>query len=382
MQFQVQAGAPGKKTSEAPNWRRKGRKGRHAVSSASRGDSREENVRGAKLTENRTRGAPCTLKYKQGLQGRKRQGRQIDGEKDEKGAMQFQVQAGGLQGRKRQGRQIDGEKDERGAMHFKVQAGAPGKKTSGAPNWRRKGREGRHAVSSASRGAPGKKTSGAPIWRRKGRERRHAVSSASRGSREENVGGAKLTEKMTRGAPCSFKCKQRGLQGRKLQGRQIDGEKDEKGAVQFQVQAGGLQGRKRQGRQFDGEKYERGAMQFQVQAGAPGKKTSGAPNWRRKWRGGRHAVSSASRGSREEKVMGAKLTEKRTRDAQCSFKCMQGLQGRKCQGRQIDGEKENKSLNNQTYFPFGLKIRNVVFLNSIIMMLVSFTFLLYSTTPR
>ena len=125
--------------------------------------------------------------------------------------------------RKRQGRQIDGKKDERGAMQFQVQAGAPGKKTSGAPN-----------------------------WRRKGREMRHAVSSASRGSREENVRGAKLTEKRTRGVPCSFKCKQ------------------------------GLQGRKRQGRQIDGEKDERGAMQFQVQAGAPGKKTSGAPNWRRK----------------------------------------------------------------------------------------------------
>ena len=124
----------------------------------------------------------------------------------------------------------------------------------------------------------------------------------------------------------------------------------------------------------------------------------------------RHAVSSASRGSREENVRGAKLTEKRTRGAPCSFKCKQGLQGRKRQGRQIDGEKdegvpcsfkckqglqgrkrqgcqidgekENKSLNYQTYFPFGLKIRNVVFLNSIIMMLVSFTFLLYSTTPR
>ena len=77
---------------------------RHAVSSASRG-SREENVRAAK----------------------------IDGEKDERGAMQFQVQVG-AQGRKRQGRQIDGEKDERGAMQFQVQAGAPGKKTSGAPN--------------------------------------------------------------------------------------------------------------------------------------------------------------------------------------------------------------------------------------------------------
>ena len=104
----------------------------------------------------------------------------------------------------------------------------------------------------------------------------------------------------------------------------------------------------------------------------------------------RHAISSASRGSRE--VRGAKLTEKRTRGAPCSFKCKQGLQGRKLQGRQIDGEKdergamqfqvqagapgkrklhwrqidgekENKSLNCQTYFPFGFKIRNVVFLN-------------------
>ena len=193
MQYQVQAGAPGKKTSGAPNWQRKGREGHHTVSSASRG-SKEENVRGAKLTEKRTRGALCSFKCKQGLQGRKRQGRQIDREKDERCAMQFQVQAG-----------------------------VPGKKTSGAPNWQRKGREGRHAV-----------------------------SSASRGSREENARGAKLTEKRTRGAPCSFKCKQ------------------------------GLQGRKRQGRQIDGEKDERGAMQFQVQAGVPGKKTSGAPNWRTK----------------------------------------------------------------------------------------------------
>ena len=39
----------------------------------------------------------------------------------------------GLQGRKRQGHQIDGEKDEKGAMQFQVQARAPGKKTSGAP---------------------------------------------------------------------------------------------------------------------------------------------------------------------------------------------------------------------------------------------------------
>ena len=52
-----------------------------------------------------TRGAPCSFKCKQGLQGRKRQGRQIDGEKDERGAMQCQMKVG-----------------------------APGKKTSGAPN--------------------------------------------------------------------------------------------------------------------------------------------------------------------------------------------------------------------------------------------------------
>ena len=69
------------------------------------GGSREENVRGARLTEKRMRGAPCSFKCKQGLQGRKRQGRQSDGEKDERGAIQLQVQAG-----------------------------APGKKTSGAPN--------------------------------------------------------------------------------------------------------------------------------------------------------------------------------------------------------------------------------------------------------
>ena len=82
-------------------------------------------------------------------------------------------------------------------------------------------------------------------------------------------------------------------------------------------------------------------------------------------------------GLQEGNVRGAKLTEKRTRDAPCSFKCKQGLQGRKHQGSQIDGEKENKSLNCQTYFPFGLKIRIVEFLNSIIMTLVSLTFLLY-----
>ena len=186
------------------------------------------------------------------------------------------------QERKKKERNLN-QYDERGAMQFYVQAGAPGKKTSGAPNWRRK---------------------------------------------------------RTRGAPCSFKCKQ-GLQGRKRQGRQIHREKDERCAMQFKCKQG-LQGRKRQGRKIDGKKDERGAMQFQVQAGAPGKKTSGVPNWRRKGREGRHAVSSASRDSKEENVRGAKLTEKRTRGAPCSFKCKQGLQGRKRQGRQIDGETDER----------------------------------------
>ena len=145
----------------------------YAVSS--RG-SREENVMGAKLTEKRTRGAPCSFKCTQGLQGRKRQGCQIDGEKDKTGAMQFQVHAG-APGKKTSGRQIDGEKDERVAMQFQVEAGALGKKTSETPNWRRKGREMRHAVSSASMGSSKKQR----------------------------------------------------------QGRQIDGEKDERGAMQFQV---------------------------------------------------------------------------------------------------------------------------------------------------
>ena len=48
--------------------------------------------------------------------------------------MQFQVQAGAPGKKKRHGRQIDGEKDERGVMQFQVQAGAPVKKTPLAPN--------------------------------------------------------------------------------------------------------------------------------------------------------------------------------------------------------------------------------------------------------
>ena len=51
---------------------------------------------------------------------------------DERGAMQFQVQAG-APGKKTSWRQIDGKKDERGAIKFQVQAGVPGKKTSGTP---------------------------------------------------------------------------------------------------------------------------------------------------------------------------------------------------------------------------------------------------------
>ena len=202
----------------------------------------------------------------------------------------------------------------RGApCRFKVQAGTPGKKTSGVPNWRRKGREGCHAVSSASRGSREENGRGAKLMEKRTRGARHAVSSASWGSREETVRGTKLTEKRTRGAPCSFKCKQ------------------------------GLQRRKRQGRQIDGEKDERCAMQFQVQAGAPGKKTSGVPNWRRKGREGCHAVSSASCGSRKENVRDAKLMEKKTRGAPCSFKCKLGLQERKRQGRKINGEENERS---------------------------------------
>ena len=52
-------------------------------------------------------------------------------------------------------------------------------------------------------------------------------------------------------------------------------------------------------------------MQFQVQAGAPVKKTLGRQIDGEKDERGANAVSSASRGSREENVRGAKLTEKR-----------------------------------------------------------------------
>ena len=67
--------------------------------------------------------------------------------------------------------------------------------------------------------------------------------------------------------------------------------------MQFQVQVG-APGKKTSGRQIDGGRDERVAMQFQVEAWAPGKKTSET----------------------------SKLTEKRTRDAPCSFKCKHGLQ--------------------------------------------------------
>ena len=102
--FKCKQGLQGRKRQGRQIDGEKDERGGHAVSNASRG-SREENVRGAKLTEKRTRGVPCSFKCKQGLQGRKRQGRQIDEGKYERGTMQFQVQAG-----------------------------APGKKTSGAPN--------------------------------------------------------------------------------------------------------------------------------------------------------------------------------------------------------------------------------------------------------
>ena len=134
---------------------------------------------------------------------------------------------------------------------------------------------------------------------------------------------------------------QLGDPGKKTSGRQIDGEKDERVPCSFKCKQG-LQGRKHQGRQIDGEKGREGAMQFQVQAGAPGKKRQGHQIDGEKGREMRHAVSSARRGSRDENVRGAKLMEKRTRGAPCSFKCKQGLQARKRQGRQIDGEKDER----------------------------------------
>ena len=201
-------------------------------------------------------------------------------------------------------------------------------------------------------GDPGNKTSGAPNWRRKGREGRHAVSSASRGSKEENVRGAKLTEKRTRGAPCSFKCTQ-GLQGKNIRDAKLTEKRTRGAPCSFKCKQG-LQGRKRQGRQINGERTRGAPCSFMCKQGLQG--------WKRQ---------------------GRQINGERTRGAPCSFKCKQGLQGRKRQGHQIDGQKETKSLNCQTYFPFGLKIRNVAFLvfhnyDGI----VSFTFLLYSTTPQ
>ena len=73
----------------------------------------------------------------------------------------------------------------------------------------------------------------------------------------------------------------------------------------------------------------------------------------------RHAVSSASRGSREENIRGAKLTEKRTRGAPCSFKCKQGLQERKRQGRQIDGKKGREGRHTVSSASRGSREENV-----------------------
>ena len=103
---------------------------RHAVSSASR-DPGKKKRQGAKLTEKRTRGVPSSFKCKQELQGRKRQGRKIDGEKDERCAMQFQVQVGDPGKKKRQGAKLT-EKRTRGApSSFKCKQGLQEKKTSG-----------------------------------------------------------------------------------------------------------------------------------------------------------------------------------------------------------------------------------------------------------
>ena len=90
--------------------------------------------------------------------------------------------------------------------------------------------------------------------------------------------------------------------------------------MQFQMQVGDP-GKKTSGRQIDGEKGREGAMQFQCKQGLQGRKHQGHQIDGEKGREMRHAVSSESRGSSEENVRGAKLMEKRTRGAPCSFKC-------------------------------------------------------------
>ena len=92
----------GKGKKERGEKRGKGTGGNKREKREERGSKKEKRKKESYI--NMTRGAPCSFKCKQGLQGRKRQGRQSDGEKDERGTMQFQVPAG-----------------------------APGKKTSGAP---------------------------------------------------------------------------------------------------------------------------------------------------------------------------------------------------------------------------------------------------------
>ena len=106
-----------------------------------------------------------------------------------------------------------------------------------------------------------------------------------------------MTEKRTRGALCSFKYKQ-GLQGRKRQGHQIGGERDERGAIVSSASRGSR------------EENVRGAKLSE-------KRTRGAP------------CSFKCKLLKEENLRGATLKEKRTRGAPCSFKCKQGLQGRK-----------------------------------------------------
>ena len=68
-----------------------------------------------------TKGAPKRKKKR----GKEREGRKE--EKEEKKGKRKK------KGKKEGARKLD-QYDERGAMQFKVQAGAPGKKTSGAPN--------------------------------------------------------------------------------------------------------------------------------------------------------------------------------------------------------------------------------------------------------
>ena len=110
---------------------------RHAVSSASRGSKEKKKRQGRQIEgEKDERGAMqslCSFKCKHGLQGRKRRGAKLTEKRTRGAPCSFKCKQV-VPGKKTSGRQIDGGKDERVAMQFQVEAGAPGKKTSETPN--------------------------------------------------------------------------------------------------------------------------------------------------------------------------------------------------------------------------------------------------------